>query len=120
MFNMAIILDDYINIETDAHDLNDALVKQGATRFCFDFGFLNKDFERTNFPFALIPLDKSFKCKRTIAYANRKRSGIKKVEINSKFGLFEDDFITMIILILSMHLLSISNVLIQITTNHSF
>ena len=92
MFNMAIILD-YINIETDAHDLNDALVKQGATRFCFDFGFLNKDFERTNFPFALIPLDKSFKCKRTIAYANRKRSGIKKVEINSKFGLFEDDFI---------------------------
>ena len=92
MILVAIILDKYVDIETNAHDLNDALTKQGATRFCFDFGFLNRDFERTNFPFALVPLDKQFKCKRTLVYGNGKRA-LKKIEINSKFGLFEDDFI---------------------------
>ena len=89
---MAIILDKYVDIETNAHDLNDALIKQGATRFCFDFGFLNRDFERTNFPFALVPLDKEFKGKRTLVYGNGK-GALKKVEFSSKFALFEDDFI---------------------------
>ena len=89
---MAIILDKYVNIETNADDLKYALVKQGATRFCFDFGFLNRDFERTNFPFALVPLDKEFTCNRTLVYSNGK-TGFKIIEINSKFALFEDDFI---------------------------
>lgn len=89
---MAIILDNYVNIETDAHDLKYALVNQGATRFCFDFGFLNRDFERTDFPFALVPLDQEFTCNRTLVYSDGK-IGMKKVEINSKFALFEDDFI---------------------------
>lgn len=85
---MAIILDRYVDIKTTSHDLKVALGNHGATRFCFDFGFLNRDFERTCFPFALVPLDKEFTCERTLVYGDG-----KKVSINSKFGLFDDDFI---------------------------
>ena len=40
---MAIILNRFVDVKTKAFDLNHALIMQGGTRFCFDFGFLNTD-----------------------------------------------------------------------------
>lgn len=85
---LAIILDDYIDIKTSYFDFKQALKMQGATRFCFDFGIMNKDSTKTYFPFALVPLNKEFTCERTLVYGNG-----KKVQINSTFGMFDDDFI---------------------------
>lgn len=85
---MAILLDDYVKIKTSYFDLKQALIKQGATRFCLDFGLMNHDYSRTYFDFALVPLNKDFTCERTLVYKDG-----KKISINSKFGLFDDDFI---------------------------
>ena len=86
--NVAILVDDYVKIETSYFDFKQALIKQGATRFCLDFGLMNHDYTRTYFDFALVPLNKDFKCERTLVYGNGKH-----ISINSKFGLFDDDFI---------------------------
>ena len=85
---MAIILDRYVDIETHAYDLRDALIEQGETRFCFDCGIMNSYFRKHYFPFSLVPLDAEFRCKRTLVYGDG-----KKVPINSNFGMFKDDFI---------------------------
>ena len=86
--NVAILLDDYIDIKTSYFDFKQALTIQGATRFCFDFGLMNKYSTKAYFPFDLVPLNKEFKCERTLVYGDG-----KKISINSKFGLFDDDFI---------------------------
>ena len=85
---MAILLDDYVSIKTSYFDFKQALTIQGATRFCLDFGLMNHDYSRTCFDFALVPLNKDFTCERTLVYENGKH-----ISINSKFGLFDDDFI---------------------------
>lgn len=85
---MAILLENYIKIKTSYFDFKQALTMQGETRFCFDFGLMNHDCTKTYFNFALVPLDKKFTCERTLVYGDG-----KKVQINSTFGLFDDDFI---------------------------
>lgn len=85
---MAILLDDYTKIKTSYFDFKQALSIQGATRFCLDFGLMNHDCTKSYFNFALVPLNKDFKCERTLIYKNGKH-----VSINSTFGLFDDDFI---------------------------
>ena len=87
---MAILLESFVDVKTKAHDLIQALQKQGTTRFCFDLGLLANDCTRTYFPFALVPLAEDFTCKRTLVYGDG-----KKVSINATFGLFRDDFINL-------------------------
>lgn len=88
MIFVALLLDKYRFIKTNYSDLKQALTKYGASRFCFDFGFLNHDYINMYSNFALAPLDKDFACKRTLFYGDG-----KKISINYKFGLFEDDLI---------------------------
>lgn len=85
---VAIMLDDYMDIRTSFFDFKQALKKQGETRFCFDFGLMNHDFTKTYFNFSLVPLKKEFLCERTLVYGDG-----KKVQINSTFGMFDNDFI---------------------------
>ena len=88
MIFVAILLDNYRFIKTNYFDLKQALTKHGASRFCFDFGFLYHDCINMYSNFALAPLNKDFACKRTLVYGDG-----KKISINYKFGLFDDDLI---------------------------
>ena len=87
---MSIILNNFNNVRTEASDFHDALNRQKDSRFCFDFGLLNREYDVFEFPFRLVPLDTDFKCKRTLVYDDN-----KEVRIWSKFGLFDGDFINM-------------------------
>lgn len=85
---MGMILKNFNTIKTNPVDLHDALTRQKDSKFCFDFGLLNREYDVFNFPFRLVPLDTDFKCERTLIYDDN-----KEVKILSKFGLFDGDFI---------------------------
>ncbi len=85
---MAIILNDFVEINTPVSDLKQSIDMQKGTKFCLDFGRLNFDFDEICFPIYLVPLDVGFQCPRTLVYNND-----KEVCIHSKFGLFDYDFI---------------------------
>lgn len=84
---MAIIIEKYAEIETPYYNLKESLARTGAKRFCFDFGLMNKDFEKRCDRFSLVPLE-DFACERIIKYRNG-----ESVTLQSQFGLFRNDFI---------------------------
>lgn len=87
MVKMALVVEKYTKIETPFYNLKDSLERTGAIRFCFDFGLMNKDFEKRCDRFSIVPLE-DFSCERTIKYSDG-----ESVTIKSQFGLFKDDFI---------------------------
>ncbi len=84
---MAIILNNFININTDVLYLAQSVDMQKGTKFCLDFDGLN-DVDQTEFATYLVPLDTGFKCHRTLVYNDG-----NKVDIYFKFGLYDYDFI---------------------------
>ena len=85
---MAIILNDFININTDVSYLAQSIDMHKGTKFCLDFDGLNNDVDQPEFATYLVPLDTSFKCPRTLVYNDG-----NEVDIYSKFGLYDYDFI---------------------------
>lgn len=84
---MAIVIEKFAEIETPYYNLQESLKKTDGIRCCFDFGLMNKDFEKRCDRFSLVPLE-DFACDRIIKYRNG-----ESVKIRSNFGLCKNDFI---------------------------
>ena len=85
---MAIILNDFIKINTTPFDLEQSIAMHKGIKFCLDFDGLNNDIDQTEFATYLVPLDTGFQCPRTLVYNDG-----NKVDIYSKFGLYDYDFV---------------------------
>lgn len=88
---MAIVLDKHNEVKTHYLDFIDALkYKDDGLRCCFDVDMIVHEYSPTHIDdLKLVPLE-DFKCKRTIV-----GTGGTNINLESSFGLCDDDFITM-------------------------